>query len=372
MRAVRFTSAFLRRSVGGQALFDAGSWLGAVFLAGLLRYEFDVSRIDTISFVLLGLSLAIVNLIVGKILGIYRGRYTLASFEEIVALGFLATINSIPFFGVIYFFGMSWQIPRSIVIIASPLFLVFSGFIRALRRFRLAQSSRPVSGKNTLIYGAGQMAEKLIPQLLEDPKSNYLPVGLLDDDPRKSNRWIAGVKMYGDINRLASAVDKTGAQNLIVAIPRATSETLQRIREIATPLNLSVQILPTFSEILSSTTPTVMLQELAIEDLVGRRAIEINSPKIEDLIRDQSVLITGAGGSIGLELSKQVAGFKPKELIFLDRDETGLQQAQLVTQNSGLLDTHNIVLADIRDRDSVLNIFGQSHILFLIRKLFCY
>ena len=358
MRAVRFISAFLRRSIGGRAIGDIVSWIIAVLLAGLLRYEFDVSRINVTSLLVFALSIAGMSFIAGKILGVYRGRYKIGSFEEIVALSLLTATITIAFFVLVYFFGLSWQIPRSIVIIASPLFLVATGSLRALRRLTLSRENRPIYAKNALVYGAGQMAEKLIPQLLEDPQSRYLPVGMLDDDPRKSNRWIAGVKVYGGLEKLASTVSRTGAQHLIVAIPRATSDTLQKIREVAKPLNLAIHILPTFSEILSGSAPKVLLQELTIEDLVGRRAIEINSPKIEQLLRNRKVLITGAGGSIGLELSKQVANFQPKELIFLDRDDTGLQQAQLVTQNSGLLDSPNVVLADIRDGDALREIFA--------------
>jgi dTDP-glucose 4,6-dehydratase len=358
MRAVRFISAFLRRSIGGQAIGDILSWIIAVLLAGLLRYEFDVSRINVTSLLFFALSIAGMSFIAGKILGVYRGRYKIGSFEEIVALSLLTATITITSFVLVNFFGLSWQIPRSIVIIASPLFLVATGSLRALRRLALSRENRPLYAKNALVYGAGQMAEKLIPQLLEDPQSRYLPVGLLDDDPRKYNRWIAGVKMYGGIENLASAARRTGAQHLVVAIPRATSETLQNIRAVAKPLNLAIHILPTLSEILSESTSKVVLQDLAIEDLVGRRAIEINSPKVEELIRNRTVLITGAGGSIGLELSKQVANFQPRELVFLDRDETGLQQAQLVTQNSGLLDSPNVVLADIRDETALRNVFA--------------
>jgi len=350
---------WFRQKIGGQAIFDSFSWISAVFLAGVFRYEFEIYRIDAVPFLALGVAIAIVNFVVGKIFSLYRARYKTGSFDELGALILSTALSAAPFATLVYFFGSSWGIPRSVLFIATPLFLLATGAARSLRRFGLVKAKRPLGAEATLIYGAGQMAEKLIPQLLEDPLSLFLPIGLVDDDPQQSNRWIAGVKMQGTFMDLSAIVEKTKALRLIVAIPRATAETLRRVRDAATPLGLEIFILPTFSEILSSSGRELVLRELGIEDLVGRRAIRINSPQVSSLIRGKKVLITGAGGSIGLELCKQVANLFPKELIFLDRDETGLQQAQLITQSSGLLDSPNVVLADIRDSEAIHGILSD-------------
>jgi len=345
--------AWIRQKIGGQAIFDSLSWVLAVFLAGLFRYEFDGSKIDGAGFLALGVTMAMVAFAVGKILSLYRARHRTGSFDELFVLILATASTFVPFVVLIFFFGATWGIPRSILFIATPLFLLLSGAARTMRRFLLATGQRPAAGRPVLIYGAGLMADKLIPQLLEDPQSLFLPVGLLDDHPRQSNRWISGVKMLGTFSNLAAIVRKTGATGLVVAIPRASAKLLKEIRDVATPLGLGIFILPNFSEILNSSGDRVVLRDLGIEDLVGRRSIKIDSPKIDSLIRDKRVLITGAGGSIGVELCKQVARFNPRELIFLDRDETGLQQAQLATQNSGLLDSPNVVLADIRDFEAL-------------------
>jgi dTDP-glucose 4,6-dehydratase len=351
--------AWIRRNIGGQALFDFASWFFSVYLAGVLRYEFDLSKLDSVAFLALALSLGVAGFVVGKIIGLYRSRFKPASFDELLALLTSSALTGVPFAVAVYFFGVGWGIPRSLLLIIIPLFLLASGAARTWRRFYLASVQKPQGAKRALVFGAGHMAEILIPQLLQDPQSVFLPVGLLDDDLRKSNRWIAGVKMQGSFDHLASAVRKTGAEVLIVAIPRATSETLQQISVAASPLNLEILVLPSFSEILGSSGRDIILRELGIEDLVGRRAVTIDSPQVSSMISGKTVLVTGAGGSIGLELCKQVATFGPRRLIFLDRDETGLQQAQLATQKSGLLDTPNVVLADIRDADAIHSIFAH-------------
>jgi len=352
---------WFRAKVGGQAAFDAISWVAAVFLAGLFRYEFDAGKISAFPFFILGASIALSTFTLGKLLSLYRARHKVGSFGELYSLISVTGATVAPFVVVNFLFGASWGIPRSVVIIAAPLFLLLSGGARALRRFNASKRKSPHPGKPVLIYGAGAMADKLIPQLLEDPQSLYLPVGLIDDDPQLSNRWISGVKMMGTFSHLDEIVSKTQATGLVVAIPRASAKLLQQIRDAATPLGLKIFILPNFSEILSSSGDKVILRDLGIEDLVGRRSIKVDSPKIDSLIRNKRVLITGAGGSIGLELCKQVAKYDPQELIFLDRDETGLQQAQLATQSSGLLDSPNVVLADIRD-SKALNAVWSRHL----------
>jgi len=350
---------WIRRKVGGQALFDSSSWFAAVFLAGAFRYEFDLTEIDVVLFSILGAVLALTSFVVGKIISLYRSRHRTASFDELVALLISTAAASAPLALAVYLFGAEWGIPRSVVFIATPLFLLASGAARTLRRVYRATSQKPVGAKRALVYGAGQMADTLIPQLLQDPQSRYVPVGLVDDDPQQSNRWIAGVKMLGSFADLELIVHKTGAETLIVAIPRANSDVLATINQVASALGLEILVLPSFSEILGSSGRDIVLRELGIEDLVGRRAVTIDSPQVSSMISGKTVLVTGAGGSIGLELCRQVAAFGPLQLIFLDRDETGLQQAQLVTYKSGLLDTPNVVLADIRDYEAIHSILAH-------------
>ena len=201
---------WIRRKVGGQALFDSFSWFGAVFLAGTFRYEFDVTKIDVAAFTILGACLAVVSFVFGKIISLYRARHKTASFDELVALLISTGLTSVPFAAAVYLFGIEWGIPRSAVFIATPLFLLASGAARSLRRFYRTTGQKLLGAKRALVYGAGQMAETLIPQLLQDPQSRYLPIGLLDDDPQQSNRWIAGVKMLGSFDNLESIVNKMG------------------------------------------------------------------------------------------------------------------------------------------------------------------
>ena len=123
---------WIRRKVGGQALFDSFSWLGAVFLAGVFRYEFDLRAIDVAAFGVLGVSLAVVSFVFGKTISLYRSRHKTASFDELVALLISSALTSVPFAAAVFLFGAEWGIPRSVVFIATPLFLLASGAVRTL------------------------------------------------------------------------------------------------------------------------------------------------------------------------------------------------------------------------------------------------
>jgi len=351
----------LRARATGQATIDAFIWIVAVFLAGAFRFEFNISQINTGPLLILGFVGALLFILAGKITSLHGSRFREASFDELVALALTTLIVAVPLSVVTFVVGSLVGVPRSLVFIASPIFFIGSGGIRLLRRFRRLTLSRQnkAFAKRVLIYGAGSMAGLLISQIKESDDSAFFPVGLLDDDPDKSPRWIAGVKTLGSFEDFETQVRKTRAESVIVAIPRATAELLQRVRDVSEKIGVEVLVLPSFSEILDSGAARIELHALGIEDLIGRRAVSINSASIDSYLRHKTVLITGAGGSIGIELCRQVARYQPRRLVFLDRDETGLQQAELAVSGSGLLDGADIILADIRDAENLYSVFSD-------------
>ena len=170
---------FLRKRIGGQALFDFVAWIAVVYLAGYLRFEFDLDRLVGNSFLMLGAAIAVLHWVLGKFLHLYGARYGTASFDELLVLGLVTALSSLPALVITLVWGSSWGIPRSIVLIAAPLFFVTSGSVRLIRRLRNRYASSSAAEKRAIVYGAGAMAEVLIPQLLSDSSRKYLPVGLL-------------------------------------------------------------------------------------------------------------------------------------------------------------------------------------------------
>lgn len=338
---------------------DSILWVPAVFLGAFLRLDFDWRLLEVRNLLVFAAVLAVVNLLAGRKAGLYNNRNALASFGDLVSL-ILAVAFTISFgLAGMIIFGPAFGIPRSLPVLAGTSFVFLAGGWRALYKWSLLVRFKPTDAKRTLVYGAGEIAEALIPQLLKDPTSKYLPVGLIDDAPDKANRWIRGVKMKGSIDSFSTIVRSTRATALIVAISRVTAPQLQQIYDLARRENVEVAILPNLSDLLSNTHQVPNISKLSLEDLIGRRAVAIDSESVALELKDKVVLVTGAGGSIGMELCRQISKFDVKELIFLDRDETGLQQAQLISSGHGLLNTKEIVLADIRDGETLENVFNE-------------
>jgi FlaA1/EpsC-like NDP-sugar epimerase len=218
----------------------------------------------------------------------------------------------------------------------------------------------PRSGQRTLLFGAGAAAHQLINSMVWDPDTAYLPVGLLDDDPEKRHVRIKGVRMLGGRADIAAAAASTRAEVLVIALPSAGSALVREISERARAAGLTVKVLPQLTDLLDRSGVGIRdIRDIDIADLLGRRQIDTNLGEIVDYIRGRRVLVTGAGGSIGSELCRQISTFEPAELMMLDRDESALHALQLSISGEARLDLPQSILADIRDADTIMELFRE-------------
>jgi FlaA1/EpsC-like NDP-sugar epimerase len=195
--------------------------------------------------------------------------------------------------------------------------------------------------------------------MLRDPNSPYFPVGLLDDDPDKRNLQIMGVRVLGDRTQLAKAAEDTGAEALLIAIPSADATLISDLNEHAGQLDLAVKVLPAVRDLFGGGPSLADIRDINIADLLGRHQIETNVDEIAGYVTGKRVLVTGAGGSIGSELCRQLHQFGPSELLMLDRDESALHSVQLSIDGRALLESPNLLLADIRDIEQINRIFEE-------------
>lgn len=350
----------VKLSLATQFALDALAWIAGLIAGIYFRYEFDITLMNWLPLLAIGLALIIAQLTIGWLFWLYRGRYSLGSFEEAAALlrtvFAVAVVVGIPVITV----GSGIGVPRSATLIALPLAFLLMGATRYLRRFSSSRAVEPHNdAKRTLIYGAGHMGQLLIRNMLADPYSGYLPVGLIDDDATKRNLRLVGIPVLGASNRLQEIAEESRADILIVSIAQAEAELLRDISDAASACGLQVKVLPALSEIMDGKAAPADVRDIAIEDLIGRHPVDTEVASIAGYLKGKRVLVTGAGGSIGSELCRQIVRFEPAELMMLDRDESGLQGAQISIAGHGLLDTKDVVLADIRDAEALNKIFHE-------------
>ena len=211
-----------------------------------------------------------------------------------------------------------------------------------------------------MIYGAGFLANTLIAQMLQDKDSPYLPVALVDDDPAKKHLRINSVPVSGNISSLRQVVRRNNAKVVIIAMADVDPSLVERINAELEGLEARILTAPPLKDMFGNTQGASLdLRDISLEDIVGHRAVDINVEGIARYLTGKRVLVTGAGGSIGSELCRQIEHFAPAELIMLDRDESAVQATQLSITGRGLLDGPDTVLADIRDPEAVREVFAS-------------
>lgn len=339
---------------------DVAAWWLAIVLAVFFRFDFDPTDVRWVPLAVLCVAAAAIQLFAGWALYLYRGRHPLGSFAEVRAL--LATVISTGITTAVplLLLGTMWHIPRSTMLIAMPLAFVAMGAMRYLGRLRSERASRPDdTAARTLVYGAGYLGATIVRRMRTDRNSNFTPVGLIDDDPRKRNVQFDGVAVLGTRRDLVAAAGQTAATHLVIAIAKADAQLLRDISDTARAANLTVKVLPPLEDVLEGKSRLRDLRDIRIEDLIGRHPVDTQVESIAGYLHGKRVLVTGAGGSIGSELCRQISKYEPAELIMVDHDETALQGSQIAISGHGLLDTQDVVLASIRDAEAIRAIFER-------------
>lgn len=298
---------------------------------------------------------------------LYQISWAYASIEELLAV-VLGTSYSLLLMGTLFFILRDAPVPgltgfpRSILAIDYFLTLVLIGGFRFAKRiylrFRFFNKHLPETGERTLIVGAGDAGEQIARNIRNDRSLNYLPVGFVDDNPAKHRTSIHGFQVLGGRENIPQLVEEHRVENVLIAMPSATSRVIRETVELARGAGVEkIRILPGLSELILGEVGLADLREIQVEDLLGRDSIEIDTQEIESYLKGRSILVTGAGGSIGTELCRQVLSFAPAHLVLLDQDESALFMIdqQLVERYPKLGCT--AVIGDIKDRRKIREVF---------------
>jgi FlaA1/EpsC-like NDP-sugar epimerase len=338
---------------------DVFAWalgLGAVVCA---RYGFVAAAHHALDLATaIGLAV-LLHTVLGHRLFLYRGRFGFGTFDEVRGL-FLAVTGTAGALTALDLALPQQLAPVSAPLLGGPCALVLMLGVRMLRRLQRQRMLRPDASTATpvLLFGAGAAAEQLLGSMLRDPQCRYVPVGLLDDDPALRHVRIDGVDVLGGRDDIPAAVARTGAATVIFAVANADAELVRDVRRLALAAGTTFKILPSVSELLDGKVGVGDVRDVRIGDLLGRHQIETDLELIAGYLSGKRVLVTGAGGSIGSELCRQLDRFAPAELMMLDRDESALHAVQLSLRGRALLDGTDLILADLRDADSIKAIFA--------------
>ncbi len=256
--------------------------------------------------------------------------------------------------GTVVFYGLlAWVIgfagyPRSVFIIDSILLIGFLVGIRlAVRLFRERKVLSRM--KRVLIIGAGDAGAKVVGEMQAYPSCSYAPIGFVDDDSSKLGKRIHGVKVLGTRHDLADLLPTLNPEEILVALPGVEPAIVREITTILSPFKLPIKTLPRLEDILEGKVSINQIRPLAIEDLLQRPPVDLNPQPVQHLIKGKRVLVTGAGGSIGSELCRQIVGFSPKALILYERHENSLYTIGSELTDHGYSLPIHLVLGDITD-----------------------
>lgn len=340
--------------------FDVLSLEVGLVLATGARYEGSLEKVNLHGLALVFVVTAVVFPSASAVFRLHQGRYAVGSVDELTALGAVVALTALAVLAVDLAAGTTRLVPASVPLVAPALSFVIMIAVRLVIRSQREGAVRPRTGARTLVFGAGIAGEQLIRSMLGDPDSPYLPVGLLDDDPRKRYLRIRGVRMLGGRAQMAAAAAATGADLVILAMPSADSAVVRDLSGRADAAGLTTKVLPRVGDLLDQRRVGIRdVRDIDVADLLGRHQIDTDVAAIADYLTGKRVLVTGAGGSIGSELCRQIAQFEPAELLMLDRDESALHALHLSMFGEARLDLPQAILADIRDGAALLDLFAD-------------
>jgi FlaA1/EpsC-like NDP-sugar epimerase len=255
--------------------------------------------------------------------------------------------------------------PHSIYIIDAILLVCLMTGVRLTRRI-YGEVVRPQGGRRVLIYGAGDAGELIVRDMRQNAKFQAVPIGFVDDDHQKVGQRIHGVPVLGTRAQLPSILDTHAPEELLIAIPSASRETLREIVRTVEPFRIRITTVPRLHELLGARVEVEQIRQLKVEDLLARESVGLDRTLVRQFLEGKRIVVTGAGGSIGSELSRQIAAARPASLVLLERYENGLFHIHSeLARNFGDL-TVQSVIADVTDERRVEQVFSsmRPHVVF--------
>ncbi len=346
-------------------IFHAVVFTVCYLAAWLVRFEFAIPT-EYIPSIKASLPLVVgLQLVVGAFFGFYRGWWRYVGISDVLRLVTGLTTSLGLLLGAWYLHeGTGTMLPQLTLVSRGAFLIDYSFALLALFAARVAirvgrdrigrEGTVPHNLKKVLIVGAGDAGESLAREIQHRPQLGMKVVGFVDDQTAKWNSHIRGIKVSGPIGTIGRLADSTGADEVLIAIPSASGKRMREILHHLADADLQFKTMPGMDQLVSGKVRVTQLRAVNIEDLIRREEIDLPGDPVRELFRGKRVLITGAGGTIGSELSTQILEFEPEHLTLVERSEFALYEVgrRLKKERSWLTATVSQRLLDIRDYDT--------------------
>ncbi len=353
-----------------QVVFDIivvnAAWFGSL----VLRFDGRIPYTYLHHAYRIALVVTVIRIGVFLFFRLYQSLWSYSSIPEFFLVGKAVTLSTL----IIWFFALSAQslhmlpfpTPKAIGIIDWLLNILGLGGWRFAIRFRREwvisrSNAKNAVKKRLLIIGAGEAGSIIIREIFKELPSNYLTVGFIDDDPCKQGHSLHGIPILGTRKDIPRLIQQYDIEEIIIALPSASRQDIREILAMCQQATAHILMVPPVTEIIRGTVSMKQLRDVQIEDLLGREPVRVDLAAIAQYLNKERILITGAGGSIGSEICRQVARFQPEVLLLLGRGENSIFEIeQELTANFPQLPKISII-ADIRDRAKLIQVFETYH-----------
>jgi len=296
---------------------------------------------------------------------LFEGLWKYTSLWDLRSIVLSVVTSSVALAAFMQAFGPAPGYPRSVYLIDALVLICLLSGVRMTRRIH-RELMRPASGRRVLIYGAGDAGELIVRDMRQNARLQAIPIGFVDDDHRKIGERIHGVPVVGGRAQLSEILKRYAPEELLIAIPSASRETLRDIVRAVEPHRIRITTLPRLHELIGARVEFDQIRQLKVEDLLARESVGLDYAPVRRFLEGKRIVVTGAGGSIGSELCRQIAAARPATLVLLERYENGLFHVRNELEKTYAELTLHSVIADVTDARRMDQVFEavKPHVVF--------
>ncbi len=358
MKIITLARTLLRKNAFFVAAFQALLILVSLFMALLLRFDFTLP--NRTKLLVAAVVLVAVRMSAISVFGLLHGWWRYTGLSDTLDVGKAVVTGSAAFLLVLRYLLGQVFFPRSVYVLEA---VFTAGMLIGVRIFSrvLAESVRQdlSACKKVLLIGAGTGAQTVVREL-KRKGIGFAPIGYVDDDTSKIGLRIEGIPVLGTVNELPLLIDANPVDEVLIAVPSATSRQMQRFVDLCERSRVKCRTVPALCDVITKRVSISDFRDVDVEDLLGRDPVQIDLQSVRSAIRGHSVLVTGAAGSIGSELCRQILDHEPKILVCVDKDETGIFHLERELSGRSSASVLRCHVADVADRREMEHIFHDS------------